>query len=57
LHIPVATSVVVTSGDSRILVVDTYTLRFESDFLICDLAKHLGLHQCFGTIPSVEMLL
>jgi hypothetical protein len=32
-------------------------MTFDSDYLVRELAKSLGLHQSFGPVPSVEMLL
>lgn len=53
--LPMACYNILTSP--RSLEVANQSLTFDSDFLVRDLAKQIGLHQCSGPMPSVEMLL
>jgi hypothetical protein len=46
-----------TSSSRALTVFQQNTMTFDSDYLVRELAKSLGLHQSFGPVPSVEMLL
>jgi hypothetical protein len=46
-----------TSSSRALTVFQQSSMTFDSDYLVRELAKSLGLHQSFGPVPSVEMLL
>jgi hypothetical protein len=47
----------VSSSSRALTVFQQNSITFDSDYLVRELANSLGLHQSFGPVPSVEMLL